>query len=256
MRRHSALVPLSHDHQRGLVVARRLARAGSGTECLRAADDFVRFVEEEGSAHFREEEEIVFPLLAAFLDQPSELVDRALVEHGRLRAAAVRYGLGREPVDGEAVAAVGRLLEAHIRCEERELFPLVERTVPDEVLSEIGLAIRVPPSGRAQVGDLADPAGVGTRWAVASVDLNATVVAWPPGGGVASHRNDERDVLLVVIAGDGTVTVDGRPIDLQAQRGVVVPKGTVRAISAGSQGLRYLSIHLRRTGLTLMRPRS
>ena len=63
-------------------------------------------------------------------------------------------------------------------------------------------------------------------------------------------------MLLVVIAGDGTVTVDGRPIDLQAQRGVVVPKGTVRAISAGSQGLRYLSIHLRRTGLTLMRPRS
>lgn len=233
-----------------------MARAESETECSRVADDFVRFMVEEGSAHFREEEEVIFPLLAAFLDQPSELVDRALVEHGRLRAAAVWYGLGREPVDGEALAAVGRLLEAHIRCEERELFPLVERTIPDEVLSEIGLAIRVPPSGRAQVGDLADPAGVGTRWAVASVDLNATVVAWPPGGGVASHRNDERDVLLVVIAGDGTVTVDGRPIDLQAQRGVVVPKGTVRAISAGSQGLRYLSIHLRRTGLTLMRPRS
>ena len=159
MRRHSALVPLSHDHQRGLVVARRMARAESETECSRVADDFVRFMVEEGSAHFREEEEVIFPLLAAFLDQPSELVDRALVEHGRLRAAAVRYGLGREPVDGEAVAAVGRLLEAHIRCEERELFPLVERTVPDEVLSEIGLAIRVPPSGRAQVGDLADPAG-------------------------------------------------------------------------------------------------
>ena len=215
----------------------------------------MRFVEEEGSAHFREEEEIIFPLLAAFLGHPSELIDRALVEHGRLRAAAVRFGLGHEQVDAEAVTGVARLLEAHIRCEERELFPLVERTVPDEVLSEVGLAIRVPPSGGAQVGDLSGPVGVGAPWAIASVDLNATVVAWPPGGGVGSHRNDECDVLLVVVAGDGAVTVDGRAVDLRAQRGVMVPKGTVREISAGSQGLRYLSIHLRRTGLTRIRPR-
>ena len=64
------------------------------------------------------------------------------------------------------------------------------------------------------------------------------------------HRNDERDVLVVVIAGGGTLRVDGRQIELHAQRGVMIPKGTAREICAGPQGLRYLSIHLRRSGLS------
>lgn len=233
-----------------------MARAESDAECRGAADDFVRFVEGEGSTHFREEEEIIFPLLAAYLDQPSELIDRALVEHGHLRAAAVRFGQYPEQVATDVVASVAWLLEAHIRCEEREIFPLVERVVPDDVLAAVGLATRVPPSGPVEVGSLADPAGAGSPWAVASADLNATVVAWQPGGGVSSHRNDERDVLVVVIAGDGTLRVDGRQIHLHAQRGVMIPKGTVREVSAGPHGLRYLSIHLRRSGLTQIRPRS
>ena len=84
--------------------------------------------------------------------------------------------------------------------------------------------------------------------------LNATLVVWPAGGGVVLHRNDERDVLVVVIAGGGTLRVDGRQIELHAQRGVMIPKGTAREICAGPQGLRYLSIHLRRSGLTQIRP--
>jgi mannose-6-phosphate isomerase-like protein (cupin superfamily) len=207
----------------------------------------------EGSIHFREEEERIFPLIAAYLDQPSELVDRALVEHGRLRAAAVRLGRDREQVCADAVARVGRLLEAHIRCEEREIFPLVERLVPDDVLRAVCLATRVLPGGPVEVGSLADPAGVGDCWSVASADLNATLVAWPADGGVVLHRNDERDVLVVVIAGDGTLRVDGRQIELRAQRGVMIPKGTAREICAGPQGLRYLSIHHRRSGLTQIR---
>lgn len=231
-----------------------MERAGSEAERLGAAAEYVRFVQGEGSAHFREEEECIFPLLAAYLDQPSDLVDRALVEHGRLRAAAVRWGRDPEQVCADAVARVARLLKAHIRCEEREIFPLVERIVPDEVLRATCLATRVPPGGPVEVGSLADPAGGGACWAVASADLNATLVAWPAGGGVVLHRNDERDVLVVVIAGGGTLRVDGRQIELHAQRGVMIPKGTAREFSAGPQGLRYLSIHLRRSGLSQIRP--
>ena len=183
------------------------------------------------------------------------MLDRALAEHGRLRGAAVRFGRGRAQVDAEAVATVGQLLEAHIRCEEREIFPVVEQIVPDEVLETVGLAIRVQPTARAEIVDLADGDGIGTLWAVASADLNATLLAWPPGGEVAAHRNDERDVLLIVIAGDGTLHVDQRLIELHAHRGVIVPKGTPRAICAGPRGLRYLSIHLRRSGLTQIEPR-
>jgi hypothetical protein len=35
-----------------------------------------------------------------------------------------------------------RLLDAHIRLEERELFPLIEELVPDDELRRLGLADR------------------------------------------------------------------------------------------------------------------
>jgi hypothetical protein len=38
--------------------------------------------------------------------------------------------------------AAGELLEAHIRLEERQLFPLIEELVPDDELGRLGLASR------------------------------------------------------------------------------------------------------------------
>jgi hypothetical protein len=48
--------------------------------------------------------------------------------------------------------AAGELLDAHIRLEERRLFPLIEKLVPDDELRRLGLAskdmtctVRQPP---------------------------------------------------------------------------------------------------------------
>jgi hypothetical protein len=38
--------------------------------------------------------------------------------------------------------AAGALLDAHIRLEERQLFPLIEELVPDHELRRLGLADR------------------------------------------------------------------------------------------------------------------
>jgi hypothetical protein len=38
--------------------------------------------------------------------------------------------------------AAGELLDAHIRLEERQLFPLIEELVPDDELRRLGLADR------------------------------------------------------------------------------------------------------------------
>jgi hypothetical protein len=45
-------------------------------------------------------------------------------------------------VDRETLAAAGELLDAHIRLEERQLFPLIEELVPDGELRRLGLAER------------------------------------------------------------------------------------------------------------------
>ena len=65
MKRHPALVPLSHDHHRTLVRARELREAAAGDgEARRAASArFLRHYAGHVVRHFREEEELVFPLL-------------------------------------------------------------------------------------------------------------------------------------------------------------------------------------------------
>ncbi|MGH2921114.1 MAG: hypothetical protein ACRDKU_03510, partial [Gaiellaceae bacterium] len=45
-------------------------------------------------------------------------------------------------VDRETLDAAGELLHAHIRLEERQLFPLIEELVPDDELRRLGLADR------------------------------------------------------------------------------------------------------------------
>ena len=144
VRRHPALVPLSHDHHHGLVVARALRRAVSEEERLAAAETFVRFIDREGGDHFREEEDLLFPLVAASLDEPAELVERATRDHVRLRTGAVRLQRAPGPPDPEVLRALGERLDAHIRLEERELFPLAERVVPESELRALDMAEHVP----------------------------------------------------------------------------------------------------------------
>jgi hypothetical protein len=45
-------------------------------------------------------------------------------------------------VDRETLDAAGELLDAHIRLEERQLFPLIEELVPGDELRRLGLASR------------------------------------------------------------------------------------------------------------------
>lgn len=255
MPRHPSLVPLSHDHHHGLVVARRLRRAACEDERLRAAEAFVRFVEGEGGDHFREEEEVLFPLVVASLDGSPELVEQATLDHIHLRTAAVRLRQAQGSPDAEALQALGRRLDAHIRLEERELFPLAERVLSESELQSLHFVERMPVAAGLEATTL-DLPGDGTLWSMASADLNANLLSWPPGGRVGDHRNHERDVLLVVVGGGGTLTIDDRPFALRAPQLVLVPRGARRGITAGPEGLRYVSVHTRREGLVKVRPSS
>jgi mannose-6-phosphate isomerase-like protein (cupin superfamily) len=99
--------------------------------------------------------------------------------------------------------------------------------------------------------DLLGRSGTGPLWGMASTDLNATLLAWPPGHEVAEHVNDELDVLVVVLGGQGSATIDGERHELAAGSAILVPRGTRRRIAAGDTGLRYLSVHRRRGPLQI-----
>jgi quercetin dioxygenase-like cupin family protein len=86
-------------------------------------------------------------------------------------------------------------------------------------------------------------------------DLDANVVVVQPGEAMAAHVNTEVDVLVVGLAGTGTVTVGAERHRLHAGVLVLVPHGASRAIdNGGAEPLVYATVHRRRTGIGI-RPR-
>ena len=254
MKRHSSLIPLSHDHHHALSEARRLRRAAeeADTAARRAAvAGFLRFFSEETVRHFREEEERLFPALVDAADPARELLVQALLDHQRLYALVDR--LDRDLTTGEASAGLMReladRLESHVRLEERRLFPLMEEVVP-EALDRLDLAAGRD-LGAGAVVDLLTPLGRGPLWGTETDDLNATLLVWDAGEGPPEHVNAACDVLLLVLAGSAVVTVDGDSHAVHTGDVVIVEKGRTRKVVAGAEGVRYLTVHLRRGPLQI-----
>ncbi|HEX5499003.1 MAG TPA: hypothetical protein VFX03_07245 [Thermomicrobiales bacterium] len=107
--------------------------------------------------------------------------------------------------------------------------------------------------GGADIVDLAAlaraTAAFSPVWTHLSSDLNVNLLVFEAGDGVADHVNAEVDVLLVGIAGDGEIAIDGRPQAIRAGLAAVIPKGARRAIRATSDRFAYLTCHRRRAPL-------
>jgi quercetin dioxygenase-like cupin family protein len=102
----------------------------------------------------------------------------------------------------------------------------------------------------------ADTGGRGAVWKLDPVerDLDANLIALPPGDGIATHAGPHLDVLIHVVAGSGRLETESDPIDLIPGALVWLPRHSVRGFTAGAEGLRYLTIHRRRQALTLEPP--
>ena len=151
MKRHETLIPLTHDHHHALAQVRRLRRAADQDvdERRSVCDHFLRFFNHDTVEHFRQEEELIFPLAAA-AGEAQEVLERALVEHVVIHAAV--RSLQQEQKDGgptpEAISKVSGLLEEHIRFEEKVVFPLLQSIVPEADLAAVTLpprSERTPP---------------------------------------------------------------------------------------------------------------
>jgi quercetin dioxygenase-like cupin family protein len=94
------------------------------------------------------------------------------------------------------------------------------------------------------------PGGGGVVWS-ASPGFHANLVVLDPHGRIEPHRNDEVDVLVVVLDGAGRIEVDAAPVEVAAGDAVVVPSHTTRSLRAGAGGMRYLSVHAQRRGLAV-----
>jgi hemerythrin-like domain-containing protein len=143
--RHETLIPLTHDHHHALAQARRLhdvSKTEDVTERRNLANDFLNFYFGRAVRHFHEEEELFAPLIDD--PQAGDLILRAVADHLRLHAL-VRT-MKRQLTDGEAdqetLGHISRILTEHVRFEEKELFPLIERLIPEDQLQNLATAGR------------------------------------------------------------------------------------------------------------------
>jgi iron-sulfur cluster repair protein YtfE (RIC family) len=166
IQRHPSLRPLSRDHHVGLVQARRLLNAAAGdTATWRAAlAEFLRAWSEEIAPHFDDEERLLVPLIR----EPGD-VRRLHDEHARVRsmanAAQRQYSHTLEPA---WIRRLSRMLEDHIRWEERVLFPAIEEAAGGEPLVALGAVTAQIEARRRR------PWTRGTADTAATRDANAT----------------------------------------------------------------------------------
>lgn len=139
MKRSPALRDLSDEHHEALVLAlhaRRAAASGSEAGVAASWAEVARSFPAALAPHFAIEERLLAPPLAA-AGEPA-LAARLLADHEALRAAVAAGA----PHDAAALAAFGVRLAAHVRFEERELFPAAERVLPAAALAAIAQACR------------------------------------------------------------------------------------------------------------------
>lgn len=126
MKRHPELLELSREHHTALTLAQRGRQAVASRDATALADfsrELVQRFQDDLEPHFQEEESDWLPTLAA--GGHTALIHRTLIEHADLRRLAASLA-----ADTAATSMFCELLHAHVRFEERELFPTLEGYLP------------------------------------------------------------------------------------------------------------------------------
>ena len=138
IKRDNRIVKLSKDHHFALMFCWKI-RTGLA---LQADTDRIKnyvqyFWQSHMKPHFRQEETILFGTVK------DSFVQRAIDEHEK-----IRQQINNLPGQGDELAAqlvtLAEMVDNHVRYEERELFPHLEKLLTNEELESIGKQLAEP----------------------------------------------------------------------------------------------------------------
>ena len=143
MKRHEALAPLSREHHQTLILAQLLKKGapvykGLPNNTADKAKYALEQFEREIKVHFRNEEDILEKAKDCHADI-KRLAGEILNEHRELTDLFLSLDSVPEPLD--IMDKLAKKLEAHIRKEERVLFPLLQEHCPEELMQEIHIGL-------------------------------------------------------------------------------------------------------------------
>ena len=141
MKRHKILQPLSREHHEALILARLLQKDAPVYKNLPQTPEekavyALNFFKTDLTEHFIKEE-VLLQQVKKYNKDIAVLAEEIMKEHQDL-LAIVNLLPGSHALP-ETLDKLGRMLEDHIRKEERVLFPLIQEHCPEEVLKNIVL---------------------------------------------------------------------------------------------------------------------
>jgi iron-sulfur cluster repair protein YtfE (RIC family) len=144
-RRQTSLVPLSREHHYALVLCLRIHKGllehHTDRDWIQTkAGHAVEFFETELVVHFQAEERFLFPEMRD-MAEAREVIEELLSEHRKIEGLIKRLRGLKGNALRLTLAEFADILEAHIRKEERSLFPIYEREVSPETTSRVEQAI-------------------------------------------------------------------------------------------------------------------
>jgi len=100
------------------------------------------------------------------------------------------------------------------------------------------------------------PSSAGAVWRLQEPErqLDANLVRLPADERIELHREPDVDVLLLPLAGGGTLHTDNGQEPLVPHALMWLPRGSRRALVAGPEGLAYVTVHRKRAGLSIRVP--
>ncbi|MEU3727157.1 hypothetical protein [Streptomyces sp. NPDC031705] len=95
----------------------------------------------------------------------------------------------------------------------------------------------------------ADATGALWRLTGTARGLDSNLIRLRPGAAIAEHAEPALDVMLVVVEGGGRIDTEDGTLRLRPHTACWLPRGARRSLTAGPQGLTYLTVHTRRPGM-------
>ncbi len=139
MKRHEILAPLSREHHGALILAQLIKRNAPDYKGLpfTICDKVVyaiNYYKKELKTHFKKEE-ILLKQVKTLHPSIAVISDEIVAEHALLKTLFLSLS---NTFDPEAVLnELGNELDAHIRKEERILFPLIQEHCTEEMLQKL-----------------------------------------------------------------------------------------------------------------------
>lgn len=123
---------LHEDHQKVEKLLQKLKDTGSGAEKTRT--QLCEQLVHELQAHTEFEEKVFYPAVRKAGKNAESEVETAIEEHDEVESMLERLQ-AMEPTSDDFVEVISELeeaIQAHVSREEKDIFPLAERTIEDE----------------------------------------------------------------------------------------------------------------------------